>query len=102
VVVKNNYFEIQNRQVSTGSAEAIALYDNGETYGSDRQKVRKDLSKPLLMLHLIESDQGEFPAFGVSFPGDSTTKRNVVRMAINTVYFQSLDVEDLDKGEDVE
>jgi len=102
IVMKNGYFEVKNRQVSTGSAEAIALYDNGKTYGSDRQKVRKDLSKPLLMLHLIESDQGEFPAFGVSFPGDATTKRVVVRIAINTVYCESLDVEDLDRGEDVE
>jgi hypothetical protein len=102
MVLKNGCVEVKNRQVSTGSAEAIALFDNGKTYGSDRQNVRKDLSKPLLMLHLIESGHGEYPAFGVSFPGDATTKRNVVRMKINTVYYESLDVEDLDKGEDYE
>ena len=102
VMVKNGFFEVGHRQVSTGSDETIAVYDNGKKYGSDRQKVRVDLLKPFLMLYLIESDQGEFPAFGVSFPGDATTKRNVVRMKINTVYYQSLDVEQLDKGEDDE
>jgi hypothetical protein len=100
--LKNGYYEIKGRQASTGSAEAIALYDNGETYGSDRRKLRKDLSKPLLMLHVIESDHGEFPAFGVSFPGDATTNKNPVRMTINTVYYQSLDIENLDRGEDNE
>jgi hypothetical protein len=101
VNVKDGYFEIAHRQVSTGTAESI-VFGNDKKYGSDRQKVRIDMIKPLLMLHLIESDQGEFAAFGISFPGDATTKRNVVRIKINTVYYQSLDVEDLDKGEDDE
>jgi hypothetical protein len=101
-ICKNGYFEVERRQVSTGSAEAIALYDNGENYESNRQKVRKDLTKPLLMLHIVESNHGNFPAFGISFPGDATTQRNVVRMKINTVYYDSLDIEDMDKGEDNE
>jgi hypothetical protein len=54
------------------------------------------------MLHIVESNHGNFPAFGISFPGDATTQRNVVRMKINTVYYDSLDIEDMDKGEDNE
>jgi hypothetical protein len=98
MVTKNGYFEIHKRQVSTGSAEAIALYDNGKTYGSDRKKVRRDLTKPLLMLYLIESAEGEFPAFGVSFPGDATTNRNKVTMLVNTVSYSQI-IEDLEIGE---
>ncbi|RLB89521.1 MAG: endonuclease, partial [Deltaproteobacteria bacterium] len=51
---KNGYFEIRNRQVSSGNAEAIALPEKIRgKLGSDRKTARRKMTRPLLMLHIL-------------------------------------------------
>lgn len=51
---KNGYFEIQNRQVSTGTAESVALpEEKRRELGSDRKTIRSEMDRPLLMLHIL-------------------------------------------------
>lgn len=96
VKVKEDYFEIQNRQVSSGNAEAIALTNDEIIYKSDRKAIREKLKNPLLMLHIlevkdIESDREiELAAFGVSFPGGIKSNNKNIKLKINTVYIQQL------------
>ncbi|WP_419802128.1 Z1 domain-containing protein [Mucilaginibacter sp.] len=101
---KEGFFEIQNRQVSSGSAESIGIADPElrKKYAADRGETRKNLPRPLLMLHIIEptfnkngeptKEYGidEIVAIGASFPGDVTSKEDIVTLKINTVYYQNL------------
>jgi len=93
---KQDYTEIQNRQVSTGSSESIALaVDERKELGSNRRKIRQKLKHPLLMLHILETpDDESLAAFGVSFPGDVLSKKETISLKINTVYYKNL-LEDL-------
>ena len=90
--VKHDYIEIQNRQVSTGTSESITLDDNTrKELGSNRKKIRQQLKKPLLMLHILETeDDNRLAAFGISFPGDVLTQGETINLKINTVYYQNL------------
>lgn len=92
VVVKNDYYEIKNRQISTGNAESISLNEairNG--LGSNRKAIRKELKNPLLMLHILETDPDKrLAAFGVSFPGNVLSNSDTINLKINTVYFKNL------------
>jgi hypothetical protein len=103
------FFEIQNRQVSSGSAESIGI-ENEELrkeFASNRGETRKILKRPLLMLHIIqpkfikngaetlEYNINEIAAIGTSFPGDVTSKEDIVTLKINTVYYQNL-IKDLE------
>lgn len=107
-------FEIQNRQVSSGSAESIALEDKElrRKYAEDRGETRRLMPRPLLMLHMIEPEfkkDGEktddfknitqIAAIGTSFPGDVTSKEELVTLRINTVYYQNL-LKELDEQSD--
>lgn len=105
---KEGYFEIQNRQVSSGSAEVIALENAAlrKQYGSDRGKTRQAMVRPLLMLHIIKptfykngddidktlnfDDIKEIVAIGTSFPGDVTSSDDIITLRINTVYYENL------------
>ena len=89
---KNDYIEIQNRQVSTGNSESIALNtDKRKELGSNRKKIRQKLKNPLLMLHILETPVDErLAAFGVSFPGDVLSKAETINLKINTVYYKNL------------
>ncbi len=88
---KDGYFEVQNRQVSSGSAEAIALEENDKTkLGDKRKEIRRILPNPLLMLHILEAKEGDFAAFGISFPGDALSSGKTVSLKINTVYYNDL------------
>jgi len=89
---KHDYIEIQNRQVSTGSSESIALnIDERKELGSNRKKIRQKLKHPLLMLHILETPVDErLAAFGVSFPGDVLSKGETINLKINTVYYKNL------------
>lgn len=86
-------FEVRNRQVSSGNAESISLSDE-ECEGinrSKRKEVRKRLIRPLLMLHILETEQNpEIAAFGISFPGSITSSGRTVVLKINTVYIENL------------
>ncbi|MEC0269712.1 Z1 domain-containing protein [Paenibacillus anseongense] len=104
-VNKGHYFEILNRQVSSGSSEAIGLQsDLRKELGSNRKSIREQLKKPLLMLHVLEvenqnreSIDQELAAFGISFPGGVSRTNKTVKLKINSVYIQNfLDEEDSD------
>ncbi|WP_231888002.1 Z1 domain-containing protein [Paenibacillus glucanolyticus] len=89
---KGMYSEILNRQVSSGSAEAIALSnEDREQFGSNRKSIREKMERPLLMLHILDTDQdNELAAFGISFPGGVRSENKTVKLKINTVYIQEL------------
>lgn len=98
---KDGYFEVGNRQISSGNAESIALPSEiRKTLDSDRKKIRSVLKNPLLMLYILQkdktSDSSAFAAFGISFPGDVLSKDETVNLKINTVYYNNLlkDLED--------
>lgn len=91
-IVKNGYIEIQNRQVSTGNSESIAL-DSAlrKDLGSNRRQIREKLLNPLLMLHILELDDDKrIVAFGVSFPGSVLSPGETINLKINTVYYKNL------------
>lgn len=89
---KGDAFEVGNRQVSTGTAEAVALpKEVRSVVGRDRKRIRARLQNPLLMLHVLEAEpHGEFAAFGVSFPGSAAEPGETVKLKINTVYYNDL------------
>ncbi len=96
IVERNGFFEIANRQVSTGSSESIALTpEERKELGSDRKETRARLKNPLLMLHILQTNlDKQLASFGISFPGASSSTSNTVRLKINTVYYNNL-LEDL-------
>nr|MDA8229576.1 hypothetical protein [Desulfitobacterium hafniense] len=93
---KGEYYEIKNRQVSSGSAESITFTKpERDVLGSIRKSIREKMKKPLLMLHILdlETDTGkdiELAAFGISFPGGIRSSNKTVKLKINTVYVQQL------------
>jgi len=91
-ILKNDYIEIQNRQVSTGNSESIALdVAMRKELGSDRRKIRQNLKNPLLMLHVLDTPEDDrLAAFGISFPGSILSKGETVKLKINTVYYKNL------------
>lgn len=90
--IKHDYIEIQNRQVSTGNSESIALdTEIRKKLGSNRKKIREQLKNPLLMLHILETpEDNRLAAFGISFPGNVLSKTETINLKINTVYYKNL------------
>jgi hypothetical protein len=100
IKAKSDCFEIQNRQVSSGSAEAVTI-DNEQVrlaVKNNRRLARDSAERPrpILMLHVLETEPvndpfiPEIAAFGISFNGSVLTDAPTVRMLINTVYYQNL------------
>ncbi|MBS1533737.1 MAG: Z1 domain-containing protein [Bacteroidetes bacterium] len=89
-------FELQNRQVSSGNAEAVSLDDaERKRVGTNRVDARQVMARPLLMLHIIEPNpeiagHNALAAFGASFPGDASTDNETITLKINTVYYNNL------------
>ncbi len=99
VRLNNDCIEVQNRQVSTGTSESIALNDKRrKELGSNRKKAREEMQTSLLRLHILEvrdSNTGEIvderlAAFGVSFPSRIISDTKNISLTINTVYQQQL------------
>lgn len=97
--VQDDYYEIDHRQVSSGTAERIALKrEVKKVVGDKRKDIRAHLEKPLLMLHVLEpKDNGDsvggakkVAAFGVSFPGGVSNPKQTVKYKVNTVKLQQL------------
>lgn len=93
------YIEIKNRQVGSGNVESIALEESlRKELKSERKEIRKHLSRPLLMLHVLEvtdsntaiSIDNALAAYGVSFPGDVISGHETINLKINTVYYRNL------------
>lgn len=112
---KQDYLELQNRQVSSGSAESITIEDKElrKDLSNSRGKTREYLSRPLLMLHILEESVNnekditqessniikEISAFGVSFPGNVASKSETITLRINTVYYQNI-LKELEENEE--
>ncbi|MDC9721773.1 MAG: Z1 domain-containing protein [Urechidicola sp.] len=92
VRLNNDCIEIQNRQVSTGTSESISLdRQTRKELGSNRKQVREKIEKPLLRLHILETQESErLSAFGVSFPSKIISNTQNIKLKINTVYQQQL------------
>ena len=101
VTVVGDCISVQNRQVSSGSAESIALDEEVKKRlksSSGRREARENLERPLLMLHILEARDSKteeivdknLAAFGVSFPSKISSNMQNVSLRINTVYQQQL------------
>jgi len=92
VTLNNDCIEVQNRQVSTGTSESIALDAKiRTTLGSKRRQAREQLKNPLLRLHILETEiDARLAAFGVSFPSRIISDTKNISLTINTVYQQQL------------
>jgi len=110
--LKNNCYEVLNRQVSSGNSEAIALEDlqDRTIARNDRALARSKMKRPLLMLHILQQKSIEnqntnlvntITAFGISFPGDVLSKEDTIRLKINTVYHQNL-LEELEYEKEID
>ena len=90
--LKNNYIEIKSRQISTPNSEAITLSSElREEIGENRKEIRKHLKRPLLQLHILQTNiDKQLASFGISFPGDILSGDETISMKINTVYARNL------------
>jgi hypothetical protein len=100
VLNKGKYYELKNRQISSGSAESIVLTkQQRKNLGSKRKDIRAVMPKPLLMLHIVEASEdskepiqidSELAAFGMSFPGGIKSKNKTIKSIINSVSIKNL------------
>jgi len=83
----DNCIEVQNRQVSTGTSESITFNkETRKSLGSNRKEAREKLEKPLLRLHILETDiDNRLAAFGASFPSRIISNTKNIQLIINTV-----------------
>jgi hypothetical protein len=108
---ENNYYHYPKNQLSIPRDESIPLIANNvnlSDYGTDRKIMRKIRSKPLLILYIIESEIKELNTtldnimgFSVSVDGDIDSNTHMVKMLVNTVYYQNL-LDNLDDNFDDE
>ncbi|MFD0700878.1 hypothetical protein [Myroides pelagicus] len=108
---ENNHFIFSNRNISSGESEGIVLGGNNN-FGSNRRLIRSKMTKPLLMLHIIQPEFLDIKpkdanievvaAYGVSFPGDVSSKEEATKVKINSVFIQNLikQMEEDSKGDD--
>lgn len=98
---KNGFLEVYNRQLSSGDAESLPLPEQvRREIGADRKKARNIRNKPLLMLHLIESEieptndnSLEFnilAAFGISFHGSPFDRKETIKVKANKVLIRNI------------
>lgn len=96
---EDNYYHYPKNQLSIPRDESIPLIANkvdSSIYGTDRKLMRKLRKKPLLILYFIESEIKDtnildnLMGFSVSVDGDIDSKTHMVKMMINTVYYQNL------------
>lgn len=89
---REGYWELNRRQVSSGQSETVTLEaEERKAVGDKRKEARKLMKRPLLMLHILETDMDKnLAAFGVSFPGDVLSNSGTVRVMMNTVGVKNL------------
>ena len=119
---KGKYFEVRQRKVSSGNAEKYALDEESrnkvqETIAIKKRKnelrerettilFRQALQKPVLMLHILESEIQELAkenivAFGVCFPYSDSYELRSINYAVNSVKLKEI-LEENDYDEDNE
>lgn len=109
LALKGSLYELGNRRVSSGDAEAIAIEDREQRkiLAGKGQETREAMERPLLMLYILEQSNGEknpeaIAAFAVSFPGSVLSNDETIRLKINTVYYQRLfeQIQNQDESDD--
>lgn len=106
---KGRYFEVKQRKVSSGNAEKYAL-DREELKkvqetiehkkaksqlhkGEETRLIRQALTKPVLMLHIIESQElssENIVAFGVCFPHSNSYQTQSINYVLNSVALKEI------------
>jgi len=107
-----NYIEIGQRKISSGTPELVLIDDenilkeiknkNFEKKGEKTKFIRKQLKRPVLMLHILKVTDfcEKLPAFGVCFQSLGFSNKQTVEYIINSVYIQSLIQEEEDYDDD--
>lgn len=121
---KGRYFEVKKRKVSSGNAEEDALdreilkkvketieykKQNKELYkGEETRLIRQALTKPVLMLHIIEPEKpieynkDDIVAFGVCFPHSNSYQTQSINYVLNSVALREKILEENHYDEDNE
>lgn len=106
---KGRYFEVKQRKVSSGNAERYALNreelkkvqetieykkQNSQLHkGEETRLIRQALTKPVLMLHIIESQElssENIVAFGVCFPHSNSYQTQSINYVLNSVALKEI------------
>ena len=106
---KGRYFEVKQRKVSSGNAEKYALdkeelkkvqeiieykKQNSQLHkGEETRLIRQSLTKPVLMLHIIESQElssENIVAFGVCFPHSNSYQTQSINYVLNSVALKEI------------
>lgn len=106
---KGRYFEVKQRKVSSGNAEKYALdkeelkkvqeiieykKQNSQLHkGEETRLIRQALTKPVLMLHIIESQElssENIVAFGVCFPHSNSYQTQSINYVLNSVALKEI------------
>jgi hypothetical protein len=95
-----NIYHYPKNQLSIPRDESIpllALNIDQSTFGTNRKKMRKLRSRPLLLIYIIQSkilDKNitldNILGFSVSVDGDIDSNSQTIKMVVNTVYYQNL------------
>ncbi|MRH41584.1 endonuclease [Aquibacillus halophilus] len=93
VTKKAGYYEVSNKQLSRANPEKIIMPDEFKNLSS--RDMRKEMEKPLLMLHALtlKENENEWSAvgFGISFPIMETSHINSLKVRINSVYRKQIE-----------
>ncbi|GMQ56266.1 Z1 domain-containing protein [Vallitalea sediminicola] len=98
---KDTYLEANRRQISSESLEKV-LFSIEESAGKNRKDLRAIMKKPLLVLHIIDTDKEDIKnlaAFGISFPGGINSGGKLIRHKINSVYVDQI-IQDMKEERD--
>ena len=97
---EEKYYHYPKNQLSIPRDESIPLLEEGIDYanfGINRKLMRKLRQRPLLLLYFIQSDIQDkgltienILGFSISVDGDIDSNTQIVKMVINTVYYQNI------------
>jgi hypothetical protein len=95
-----NIYHYPKNQLSIPRDESIPLLaanPDQSTFGTNRKLMRKLRKRPLLIIYFIQSNIAEknitlenILGFSVSIDGDIDSNSQIVKMVVNTVYYQNL------------
>jgi hypothetical protein len=95
-----NIYHYPKNQLSIPRDESIPLlaaHPDQSTFGTNRKLMRKLRKRPLLIIYFIQSNIAEknitlenILGFSVSIDGDIDSNSQIVKMVVNTVYYQNL------------
>jgi len=95
-----NIYHYPKNQLSIPRDESIPLLaanPDQSTFGTNRKLMRKLRNRPLLIIYFIQSNIAEknirldnILGFSVSIDGDIDSNSQIIKMVVNTVYYQNL------------